>query len=230
MVASDATWCGARFVDRLQALAGAVVISDASAALSLDVVVAEIPPSLSTAEFATLRAVLITFLAKMATCRALPMDRLTGALRVCESSDAGSFRLAADRALAEIGCFHRPPVLQSDARVALALSYIRQHAPTGSTSVAAIAAHVRLSRWHLERLMRQHTGQPVTAHLRAVRMLAARQLLAGSLLTVKEIAAKSGYGSTSALSRDFKRTSGVSPLEWRRVRAKLSVNADVGGR
>jgi len=215
---SDSVWCGARFIDRLQALAGGLAVPGAPPLVDVDGLAAEIPSTLSAADFATLRAVFITFVAKAATLRAVPPDRLTTALEVCLSSDATSFRAAAVGALAELGCFPDPSVVPFDPRVTQALRYIRRHATLGSTSVAVISSHVRLSRWHLERLIRRYTRKPLTAHIRDVRMSVARKMLRDTLLAVKEVAAETGYRSPSAFSRDFKRTSGVSPLAWRRGR------------
>lgn len=227
MGSTESVWCGVRFVDRLQVLAGALLLPSTSAPLQqlapqLDGLLTEIPEPLAAPDFVVVRAVLITFLTKMTTHGTLTAEQLQRALDICAQSDAHTFRVAVECALSQLGCFTRLPATAPDPRVTLAVDYIRRHATTRSINVAAIAIQVRLSRWHLERLMRRHTGRTVMAHVRSARLLTARRLLAGTLLTVKEISAMSGYGSTSAFARDFKRSEGVSPLEWREVKTRLS--------
>lgn len=208
-------WSGARVVDPLQVLAGDVSPAGMPPHHTLQAVLRSIPSTLSMAEFATLRAILITFISRTAAVRGVPERHLTRALEICYCPDASTLAGAVERAFAELGCFADSQSMQSDPRVMLALGYIRCHATRGRLNVAAVAAQVRLSRWHLERLMRLCTGRPPTAHIRETRMLAGRRMLDRTALAVKQIAAESGYANASAFSRDFKRTFGMTPLEWR---------------
>jgi transcriptional regulator GlxA family with amidase domain len=105
-------------------------------------------------------------------------------------------------------------VSTADPRLQQALRMIHQRC-TGRLPLSEVANEVRLSRWHLERLLRQTTGQTFTEHLRLARLTIGAGLLRSSFLSVKEIAAQAGYGSASSFSRDFRRMTGVSPAVWR---------------
>jgi AraC-like DNA-binding protein len=83
-------------------------------------------------------------------------------------------------------------------------------------SLSTIAAQLRISRFHLSHILGRYTGRGFREHLSCFRLEAARELLVGSYLSVKEIAASVGYSSTSSFDRDFRRLHGCSPTEWQR--------------
>ena len=83
-----------------------------------------------------------------------------------------------------------------------------------------VAQHVRLSAEHLARTFRKETGQTVFGYVEHLRVEQARAQLAGSALTVNEIAHATGFGSASQLCRTFKRVTGGTPLGYRLKRAK----------
>jgi AraC-like DNA-binding protein len=106
----------------------------------------------------------------------------------------------------------------TDPRVNAALGEIRRCAtlPEG-LRVGEIARACHVSKWHLERLLKRHTGLTFKQHVRTVRMAAARHLLGSSGLTMKEIAAQTGYLYGTEFGRDFKSHFGVTPTAWRRA-------------
>jgi AraC-like DNA-binding protein len=77
------------------------------------------------------------------------------------------------------------------------------------------AKELRLSKFHLCRLIRTHSGHGFTSLLRAVRIRHAEQLLSNNALSVKEVAAMVGYSDTASLDRDFRKLRGMCPSEWR---------------
>jgi AraC-like DNA-binding protein len=102
-------------------------------------------------------------------------------------------------------------------RVVRALAHINQNATKPSLTLDQVAVEVRLSRWHLDRLLRRYTGDCFRAHLRRARMERATLFLAEGLLSVKEIATRVGYPTTAEFDRQFRRYFHVTPTEWRAV-------------
>jgi AraC-like DNA-binding protein len=102
-----------------------------------------------------------------------------------------------------------------DARIANALQVIeREHANT-DLRLDDIAKRVRLSKWHLNRLMMRHTGYGFLHHLREIRLHHARRLLVDTTLTIKEIAFDIGYKYVNELDRHFMAKHGLTPSTYR---------------
>jgi AraC family transcriptional regulator len=103
------------------------------------------------------------------------------------------------------------------ARAALAIVArdYRRHA----LRIGDVAAEVNVTRWHLARVLRHATGDPFLAHLHRARVTAACELLTSgdALLSIKEIAYDVGYASTRELDRRFRKATGMTPGEYRRL-------------
>lgn len=108
-----------------------------------------------------------------------------------------------------------PVRVSSDPRVVASLAYMRKNFSRGRLALDEISAAVRVSRWHLERLLRRHTGRCFKTHLLEIRMDEARRLLGSTLLSIKEIAARVGYSHVTEFDRQFKRTFQSTPTDWR---------------
>jgi AraC-like DNA-binding protein len=102
-----------------------------------------------------------------------------------------------------------------DARIERALAYIQANCTRPSLVVNDVASHVRLSRWHLTRLLVRYLGKPYREVVRRARMNEAERLLADDALSMKEVAATLGYPHATELDRVFKQHFGVTPTEWR---------------
>lgn len=85
-------------------------------------------------------------------------------------------------------------------------------------SVAKVAAEMRLSACYVTRIVRRHTGHGFVWHLHTYRIRKAKELLAESTLSVKEISAHVGYARTSQFDRRFRVSTGMTPTEYRRLR------------
>jgi AraC family transcriptional regulator, regulatory protein of adaptative response / methylphosphotriester-DNA alkyltransferase methyltransferase len=83
--------------------------------------------------------------------------------------------------------------------------------------IEEVSRRVATSPRQLQRVFAD-SGRGFRAHLRAVRMARATELLATTDLPVKEIAARVGYDDPSQFSKAFKRTYGVSPSQMRATR------------
>lgn len=119
-----------------------------------------------------------------------------------------------------------PTLAAPDARVVAALAYMRAHSARPRLGLEEIATTVRLSKWHLDRLFRRHTGRCFKRLLREIRMEEARRLLASTLLSIKEIAAHVGYSHVTEFDRQFKRAFQSTPTDWRA--RQLSGNRPAG--
>jgi AraC-like DNA-binding protein len=103
---------------------------------------------------------------------------------------------------------------RSTTRVASAVGFVRANYADCRLRLETVARAVNISTWHLDHILKRHTGYAFRHHLRMARIEAAEGLLRTSHLTVKEIAALVGYNSTTQLERDFRRLHGCSPGAW----------------
>lgn len=80
---------------------------------------------------------------------------------------------------------------------------------------AALERVSGLSPSRLQAVFREVTGYPPLDYLRRLRVEEARRLLADPRLSVKEIAARTGFRDTSHFSKVFRRIDGLSPAHYR---------------
>ena len=86
-------------------------------------------------------------------------------------------------------------------------------------TVQAMSAKFHISARRLGSLFKRHTGMTMHQFLRRLRMSRGVDLLQSTALSVKEIAAATGYRSTAHFDRDFRHTFGIKPGEYRSNRA-----------
>ncbi len=106
----------------------------------------------------------------------------------------------------------------TDRRVAEALRQVEATDPGQRPSLTQVAAQLRVSPSHLNRLIERETGQTFTAHERAARMTLAASLLQTTTLSVKEVATQAGYSHASSFDRWFRRMFSMTPGQYRRRR------------
>lgn len=80
--------------------------------------------------------------------------------------------------------------------------------------VKSVARTLGVSYLTLYRKFKQATGLAPKEYAREIRLARAEDLLAGSDLSVKEIAGRLGYYSASHLSLEFKKARGKPPSQW----------------
>lgn len=93
--------------------------------------------------------------------------------------------------------------------------YINKHFREDINLISCAKA-LSLSTDHLGRLIKKTTGIPFTEYLNMTRMKYATTLLLSTNLSVKEIAANSGYNSTEYFLYKFKSTFSTTPQKYRK--------------
>jgi AraC-like DNA-binding protein len=83
-------------------------------------------------------------------------------------------------------------------------------------TIARLAEESGLSRSHFYQMFRQCTGASPYQYSLQLRIGRAKQLLHGSALSVKEVAAMLKFSSVCQFSKTFKKKTGVSPAQYRR--------------
>lgn len=83
-------------------------------------------------------------------------------------------------------------------------------------SVAELAGSVYLSRYHYQRLFCEAMGESVMRYVAKRRMELAARELAGTGLSVLEIALRYGYDTHEGFTRSFRAHMGMTPTEYRR--------------
>jgi AraC family transcriptional regulator len=111
---------------------------------------------------------------------------------------------------ASTAAFHRRAVER-------ALSAIRQRYAEEDIGLSAIAAEAISSPFHFSRVFRRVSGVPPCHFLSAVRMEAAKQLLADTALSVTNVCLEVGYSSLGTFTRRFTELVGLSPRAFRRL-------------
>lgn len=101
-----------------------------------------------------------------------------------------------------------------DAKVALALNFIRENACTGIT-VDDIARHVHVSRSILERRFRRFLGRSPQTEIRHAQVQRTKQLLADTDKSIAEIAELTSFEYPEYLCVVFKRLAGETPRAYR---------------
>jgi transcriptional regulator GlxA family with amidase domain len=79
-----------------------------------------------------------------------------------------------------------------------------------------LACSVSLSSSRFHNLFKVETGTSPARYLRDLRFTRAKEMLEGSLLSVKQIMAAVGITDRSHFDRQFKKAYGVTPVQYRR--------------
>lgn len=85
-----------------------------------------------------------------------------------------------------------------------------------------LARTLDVSPFHMSRVFREKYGTSLHAFRNSLRIRAALELLPDSHLALEDIAARTGFGGRSQLSRAMRRATGRPPERWRREYAQES--------
>jgi|GEM_PF-7100828 AraC-type DNA-binding domain-containing proteins len=91
---------------------------------------------------------------------------------------------------------------------------IEQHYHDPEFNVEKLSEIVGISRVHLYRKMKEITDQPISHHIRDIRIDKAAELLKNSGLSVSKVAHTVGFHSISYFSTCFKDVKGITPKEY----------------
>jgi transcriptional regulator GlxA family with amidase domain len=99
-----------------------------------------------------------------------------------------------------------------------------QTRPNCRFTIAELARTVNLSHWRLTHLFAQELQISPSEFSRQLRLEKAKNLLESSFLSIKEIMGSVGISDKSHFAKDFKRTYGLSPAEYRRKHSASQCN------
>lgn len=103
------------------------------------------------------------------------------------------------------------------------------NARDGAVTLSELSEKTGYSARHLTRTFKQTTGQTINDFVSEIRLKRAIELLTEGRLTVREIAAQLGFGSSGAFCVSFARVTGESPARFRK-RERASREAPARGR
>ena len=109
-----------------------------------------------------------------------------------------------------------PPRGLADWQVKKVTGYMQERLDE-AIGLQELADLVNLSRFHFATAFRQATGQSPYGWLTELRISRARQLLGQPELPVTEIALEVGYQTPSAFTAAFRKKTGLTPTEYRRL-------------
>jgi len=95
------------------------------------------------------------------------------------------------------------------------LAHLEAHYADSAISVNQLAESYRISPNYLSTIFKEHTGRNFVDTLMQLRIAAACNLLLETPLKLNEIALRVGYTNFSSFLRNFKKTCGMTPTEYR---------------
>ena len=105
-------------------------------------------------------------------------------------------------------------MVSNNPKVEMVLAYIQEHC-FGAFSLEEVSGSFNLSTSRLRHVVKTATGLPVSLYVKHLRLEKARELLASTFLSVKEIMVRVGCNDPSHFIRDFKAVYGMSPSRYR---------------
>ena len=106
---------------------------------------------------------------------------------------------------------------ESDNIIQKARTYIDQNYAR-DLSLDDVAREVGISPYYFSKLFKEQTGQNFIDYLTGLRIETAKHLLEDPAMSVKEICIRSGYSNQNYFSRIFKKSTGMTPTEYRENR------------
>ena len=104
-----------------------------------------------------------------------------------------------------------------DPIISRARAYLSQHYADPNLMLQDVAGEVHLSQSHFSTVFAQETGLTFTQYLTALRIGKAKELLEATEMRSSQIAQEVGYNDSHYFSYLFKKTTGMTPSEYRRT-------------
>lgn len=108
------------------------------------------------------------------------------------------------------------PDAESMAQLQRAYEFIEANY-AGEVTLAAVARHCNMSYTAFSRFFSRHAGRSFTEALLMTRIKKSMRLINSTELSITEIAARTGFSSTSHYIRCFKSVTGITPLKYRKA-------------
>ena len=96
-------------------------------------------------------------------------------------------------------------------------------------SLNSIAEQFYMNKCYLSRIFKEITGFTVNGYLHARRIQKARSLLIQNSMNISEVAEAAGYENLTYFERVFRKHTGMSPLEYRKVHIKNARGRRISG-
>lgn len=103
----------------------------------------------------------------------------------------------------------------NDGLLQQALAYIEEHFTDPDMTVGSVAQALNISDKYLSQFFKEQTNEKISGYIERKRIDHACRLLDATELSVNEVAAASGYALTHTFRVAFKKTQGVTPLQWK---------------
>ena len=95
------------------------------------------------------------------------------------------------------------------------VEYIESHCYERNLGPEAVADHVQRNSAYIGRFFREQFGVGISSYIKNLRVAEAKHLIETTELTVREIAARTGFADSNALIRGFKEHEGITPGEYK---------------
>ncbi len=119
-----------------------------------------------------------------------------------------------------IALFQAPEAASSAAAYKNTLSlsnvcaYLSDHF-TEDISLEDVAAYAGFSKYHFERIFTDYAGTTFYQYLQQMRINYAQTLLSNPELSITDISYQSGFASSTAFTRAFRKSTGIPPSQFR---------------
>ncbi len=100
-----------------------------------------------------------------------------------------------------------------------AIQYIREHYAEPDTDIETVCRHIHISQSYFCSIFKKETNDTFRNSLHLFRMQAAKELLRMTDMKLREVAERVGYTDPNYFSFSFKKTTGISPREYRNLQA-----------
>lgn len=104
---------------------------------------------------------------------------------------------------------------QSASKIDAILAYVEEQYANPAFSMGMVADHFRMNSAYLSYFFREQTGEKFTDYFRRFRIEKVKQLLQDTKFSVAAIAECVGYSNSNVLIRNFKRETGITPVQYR---------------
>ena len=103
---------------------------------------------------------------------------------------------------------------------------IRNNIDDPTLTIESLAEKLRCSGGHLSRQFQKATGERIPGYINRIRLNNAIDALRQTQLSVKEIAGACGFNDPSYFTRVFRKTTGISPMQFRQEHQALATHLE----